>query len=187
MGESRIKNYIQYGLGFDTFEGSIIVHVTYPQKWKVVEIEEGNPIKTFYEQSTGRQYYWIDDNMDLDVILDEIDETINLNKDLQARFDLLKEKVEELHRLFIEKDLEELRTMEFTFKKKKPKGKKALTNKKTEEVKAEIVEYKDETEANNSYIDNKVDELDETDSVIESDIDKKIAEAMKKNKRKTGE
>lgn len=201
MGENRIKKYLPYGLGFDMLENTLVVHIKYPNKWKVMEPTEGSSLKTFFDKPSGRQYYWIDDSSDMDEILDSIDDTIEFNKDMEERMKLLKEKIEELHTLFSEKDLEELNTLEFVFASKKKKtttkGKKTKTLEETiTETKAEVTVDSETSEVNinrksfdgeQDYFIPKKEESESEGEAFESDIDKKIANAMKNNRRKTGE
>lgn len=185
MGTSRIKEYIPYEFGFDILEGTIVAHVKYPKKWKVVDLDENSPLKTFLDTPSGRQYYWADSNMDLDIILDAIDETVEFNKDMEARIALLCEKIEELNKLFSEKDLTELQKLEFTFKTDEPVKKTKKTKKKKEEILSDNNEVVEEKLPILETLQTDIEETDNTE-VTESLIDEKVANAMK-SKRKIGE
>ena len=57
--------------------------------------------------------------MDVEKVFELIDETIEYNKDIEAKSELFKQKIDEMRKIFLEEDLQTLRTMEFKMKKKK--------------------------------------------------------------------
>lgn len=97
-------------------------------------------------------------------VITTIEETIQYNRELQEKVELLNAKIAELSTIFAVRDIEELRTLEFTFKNKK---KKPQSKSKKTESKLKAVEEKEE--------DN-----------VETDMDKMIAESIKKKNMMEG-
>lgn len=117
----------------DSDKSTMVVSLKYPKNWKVIKPDETSNIKTFSDG--GSTYYWVDDSVDISSILDLIEETIELNKDLEERVKLLQVKVEELKDIFMEEDLEKLKKIRFVFTA--PRRRKSSTKKTTEAQKKE--------------------------------------------------
>ena len=114
-----------YKINFNIYEGTVIISLEYPKDWTVLEINSSD-IQTTSEN--GRQFYWVPLQMDVEKVFELIDETIEYNKDIEAKSELFKQKIDEMRKIFLEEDLQTLRTMEFKMKKKKLPKKKWQTN-----------------------------------------------------------
>ena len=180
-----------YKINFNIYEGTVIISLEYPKDWTVLEINSSD-IQTTSEN--GRQFYWVPLQMDVEKVFELIDETIEYNKDIEAKSELFKQKIDEMRKIFLEEDLQTLRTMEFKMKKKKLPKKKA-----TEEKENNITEVNDADNGKQTPSENKQEEvvtesvkeenmvsLEETNSKVKepTEIDKMIEQAVKEKTRK---
>ena len=185
-----------YKINFNIYEGTVIISLEYPKDWTVLEINSSD-IQTTSEN--GRQFYWVPLQMDVEKVFELIDETIEYNKDIEAKSELFKQKIDEMRKIFLEEDLQTLRTqtlrtMEFKMKKKKLPKKKV-----TEEKENNITEVNDTANVKQTPSENKQEEvitepvkeenmvsLEETNSKVKepTEIDKMIEEAVKEKQEK---
>lgn len=180
-----------YKINFNIYEGTVIISLEYPKDWTVLEINSSD-IQTTSEN--GRQFYWVPLQMDVEKVFELIDETIEYNKDIEAKSELFKQKIDEMRKIFLEEDLQTLRTMEFKMKKKKLPKKKV-----TEEKENNITEVNDTANVKQTPSENKQEEvitepvkeenmvsLEETNSKIKepTEIDKMIEQAVKEKQEK---
>lgn len=180
-----------YKINFNIYEGTVIISLEYPKDWTILEINSSD-IQTTSEN--GRQFYWVPLQMDVEKVFELIDETIEYNKDIEAKSELFKQKIDEMRKIFLEEDLQTLRTMEFKMKKKKLPKKKA-----TEEKENNITEVNDAANGTQTPSENKQEEvitepvkeenmvsLEETNSKVKepTEIDKMIEQAVKEKQEK---
>lgn len=180
-----------YKINFNIYEGTVIISLEYPKDWTVLEINSSD-IQTTSEN--GRQFYWVPLQMDVEKVFELIDETIEYNKDIEAKSELFKQKIDEMRKIFLEEDLQTLRTMEFKMKKKKLPKKKV-----TEEKENDITEVNDAANGKQTPSENKQEEvitepvkeenmvsLEETNSKVKepTEIDKMIEQAVKEKQEK---
>ena len=180
-----------YKINFNIYEGTVIISLEYPKDWTVLEINSSD-IQTTSEN--GRQFYWVPLQMDVEKVFELIDETIEYNKDIEAKSELFKQKIDEMRQIFLEEDLQTLRTMEFKMKKKKFPKKKV-----TEEKENNITEVNDAANGKQTPSENKQEEvitepvkeenmvsLEETNSKVKepTEIDKMIEQAVKEKQEK---
>lgn len=180
-----------YKINFNIYEGTVIISLEYPKDWTILEINSSD-IQTTSEN--GRQFYWVPLQMDVEKVFELIDETIEYNKDIEAKSELFKQKIDEMRKIFLEEDLQTLRTMEFKMKKKKLPKKKVI-----EEKENNITEVNDTANGKQTPSENKQEEvitetvkeenmvsLEETNSKVKepTEIDKMIEQAVKEKTRK---
>lgn len=180
-----------YKINFNIYEGTVIISLEYPKDWTILEINSSD-IQTTSEN--GRQFYWVPLQMDVEKVFELIDETIEYNKDIEAKSELFKQKIDEMRKIFLEEDLQTLRTMEFKMKKKKFPKKKV-----TEEKENNITEVNDAANGKQTPSENKQEEvitepvkeenmvsLEETNSKVKepTEIDKMIEQAVKEKQEK---
>lgn len=180
MGDNRIIALSEYQIAMETIvdsdKSTMVVSLKYPKNWKVIKPDETSNIKTFSDG--GSTYYWVDDSVDISSILDLIDETIELNKDLEERVKLLQVKVEELKDIFMEEDLEKLKKIRFVFtaprRRKSSTKKVATTQKKETKVDSKKDEKKDKSKPNGDVDSTKADKKDEpkTETTVGGDNNK---------------
>lgn len=180
-----------YKINFNIYEGTVIISLEYPKDWTILEINSSD-IQTTSEN--GRQFYWVPLQMDVEKVFELIDETIEYNKDIEAKSELFKQKIDEMRKIFLEEDLQTLRTMEFKMKKKKLPKKKV-----TEDKENNITEVNDAANGKQTPSENKQEEvitesvkeenmvsLEETNSKVKepTEIDKMIEQAVKEKQGK---
>lgn len=180
-----------YKINFNIYEGTVIISLEYPKDWTILEINSSD-IQTTSEN--GRQFYWVPLQMDVEKVFELIDETIEYNKDIEAKSELFKQKIDEMRKIFLEEDLQTLRTMEFKMKKKKFPKKKV-----TEEKENNITEVNDAANGKQTPSENKQEEvitepvkeenmvsLEETNNKVKepTEIDKMIEQAVKEKQEK---
>lgn len=137
MSNERLLKFSEYNIGVNIYDGTVIISVQYPEKWKVVPFEN-DKIENVVKD--GICYYGIPVNEDVDEVFDIIDTTIKFNKDLEKKAELFNKKIGELKELFVAETLEDLETLEFKIKRKK------IRNAKNQPKKVDNVNDKEETE-----------------------------------------
>lgn len=180
-----------YKINFNIYEGTVIISLEYPKDWTVLQVNS-NDIQTTSEN--GRQFYWVPLQTDVEKVFELIDETIEYNKDIEAKSELFKQKIDEMRKIFLEEDLQTLRTMEFKMKKKKLPKKKVMEGKEdniTEvdnlvDNKEKLSENKQEEVVTESVKEENMVSLEETNSKVKepTEIDKMIEQAVKEKTRK---
>ena len=180
-----------YKINFNIYEGTVIISLEYPKDWTVLQVNS-NDIQTTSEN--GRQFYWVPLQTDVEKVFELIDETIEYNKDIEAKSELFKQKIDEMRKIFLEEDLQTLRTMEFKMKKKKLPKKKVMEGKEdniTEvdnvvDNKEKLSENKQEEVVTESVKEENMVSLEETNSRVKepTEIDKMIEQAVKEKTRK---
>lgn len=180
-----------YKINFNIYEGTVIISLEYPKDWTILEINSSD-IQTTSEN--GRQFYWVPLQMDVEKVFELIDETIEYNKDIEAKSELFKQKIDEMRKIFLEEDLHTLKTMEFKMKKKKLPKKKVMEGKEDN-----ITEVNDAANGKQTPSENKQEEvitepvkeenmvsLEETNSKVKepTEIDKMIEQAVKEKQGK---
>ena len=132
----RIKEIEPYFKSLNMVDGTTVILVKFPNKWKIFNAEE---ITETYNVYTGKKenvdgtFFLSETANGVDCIFDAINEVINQNKTFEEKAVLLEQKANELSNLFLVEPLEKLRTLEFTFPVKKS------TRKPKNEAKKEVV------------------------------------------------
>lgn len=180
-----------YKINFNIYEGTVIISLEYPKDWTILEIKSDD-IQTTSEN--GRQFYWIPLQTDIEKVFELIDETIEYNKDIEAKSELFKQKIDEMRQLFLEEDLQTLKTMEFKIKKKKLPKKKVTEEKEyntievndTVDDKQKPSEDKQEEVISETVKEEKMVSLEETNSKLKepTEIDKMIEQAVMEKEHK---
>ncbi len=157
----RIKNLEEYNPEFIFKEGAFRLSVQFKKNWKPILPEDKDVVGYKYDETINRHLYasMIED---IEKIFDLIDETVSVNKEMEKKVSLYKEKVKELQELFLSDiPYEKLAYLKFVFEEQKKGNKKkkkaTLTEEDTEDTQI-IGEVKEE-----------------------SDIDKKINEVLKED------
>lgn len=180
-----------YKINFNIYEGTVIISLEYPKDWTVLQVNS-NDIQTTSEN--GRQFYWVPLQTDVEKVFELIDETIEYNKDIEAKSELFKQKIDEMRKIFLEEDLHTLKTMEFKMKKKKLPKKRVMEGKEdniTEignvvDNKEKLSENKQEEVVTESVKEENMVSLEETNSKVKepTEIDKMIEQAVKEKQGK---
>lgn len=140
MLQERIKRIAQYFRGIEMTGGLFIVKVQYKDKWAAYPTQDKETIRVAKsdEEPNVWFYYAQADSIDMEMIFDLIDETIEMNESVRLKIELLKSKVEELKQLFDSEPLSKLERLEFTFAEEKKTKSKRKYNKKAKETNEEI-------------------------------------------------
>ena len=103
----------------------IYVRITFPKGWGISEVTEHNyNVRAVKDEIPGYFYFMGEMNVGFDNIFDAIEYNIRFNQEAQIKVNLLREKIEELKKIFEEEDINVLKTIEFKYKKKKETNKK---------------------------------------------------------------
>ena len=110
-----------------------------PEKWTfpVADIEKAYDVKV-NKMEGGAVGFFSDISSGADALFDAVEYAINLNVEMEERLSLLREKIEDLKKLFMTESLSKLKRIDFVFKAEK-KTSLAGGKKKTAPVQ-EIVE-----------------------------------------------
>lgn len=126
----QLKRLSDYKVGFNIYEGTIIISVVYPDTWTVLETKNESIQTT---KDAGRTYYWVNMEVNVDEIFHLIDETIAYNREIEEKAELFKVMIAKLQQVFIDNDLDSLRNLEFTVKKNEERKKRRPRKRKKEE------------------------------------------------------
>lgn len=117
----KIRDYFN-SINLSSENEIIYVRVQFPKGWGCSEVTEHNfNVKCVKDEVPGYFYFFADMEVGFDKVFDAIEYNIQFNQEAQEKVSLLKEKIEELKYIFENEDIEVLKTLEFKYKKKKPK------------------------------------------------------------------
>lgn len=137
--QKKLIQLSEYKCSFKYVDSYFLVSVTYPESWSIIPSEDRS---IEVAEENGVTFYAAPIETDIEVAFTLIDGTIAYNLDVEKKMNLLKYNIGKLQELFAEKDLEELETIEFTFKEKKKKiGRPRLTEKEIAARKKEKKSY----------------------------------------------
>lgn len=159
--QDRIESMKPYFRGIEMYNEAIMVKVVFPDNWKCYPSDDGR-IKVAQSEDPSNpnlMYYYADSkDASYDDIFTLIEGTVNANKDIILKLELLREKVDELKEIFSSRPYKELQRLEFTFKpEKKTRGRKKKEDKepkKAENNEASQMEPENNTEENAENGDN---------------------------------
>lgn len=129
--QKKLIQLSEYKCSFKYVESYFLVSMVYPESWSVIPSED-RTIEVADED--GVTFYAAPIETDIENAFKLIDDTIAYNLDVEKKMALLKYNIGKLQELFAEKDLEELETIEFTFKSKKTSKSTAVQPKKTKKT-----------------------------------------------------
>lgn len=160
--QERVMKLENYRPDITFKDGAFILKIRFNRSWRVIEPQDKERIAFAKDNNTEGLYWYVAHIEDVDELFDLIDETIEVNQELERKRDLYKSKVDELKELFLSDiTYEKLCTLEFTFAKQKKE--KAQKRKKTEPKSIESLDVADEPQ---------------TVETAESEIDIKVKQAL---------
>lgn len=106
----KIEKYFQL---FTITEGVAYILMKYPDKWVMPKIKT-NKIEIKKDDKLG-VYYYTTLNNDPEILFKLAENTIELNRKIEEKRQLLLEKMDELKRLFANEDLEKLKGLKYDF------------------------------------------------------------------------
>ena len=165
--EEKLISLSEYGVNFRTYKDNFIVSITFKDGWSIIKPSD-EKIKFLKDNEKSNTYYYATevskDTTHLEGIFETIDETINHNKEVEEKVVLLKEKIDELSKLFVDTPISELKRLEFKIPPQKKTGQSSKKKKETQ------VRSKEKKEL----------EVKNEETSVENDIDKKIKISMEK-------
>lgn len=138
MLQDKINEIKPYFKSLESYNDALIVRVQFPPKWAVFSSDDGL-IKPAPSENAAHEFFYYGDvnKVSLEDIFDFIKNTIEVNESLEIKAKMLVEKVNELKKLFEEKKLDELKTLQFTFSKPKKTKRKYTRKNKIEDKQQE--------------------------------------------------
>lgn len=133
MLQDKINEIKPYFKSLESYNDALIVRVQFPSKWVVFPSDDGL-IKPAPSDNAAHEFFYYGDvnKVSLEDIFDFIKNTIEINESMEIKAKMLVEKVNELKKLFEEKSLDEIKTLQFTFGKVQKPKRKYTRKKKTE-------------------------------------------------------
>lgn len=182
----QVEDYIsqigEYFKGIEKFNDALIVRIQLPDKWGVYPSADGR-IKPAVSETTPNEYFYYGDSgeVKLEEIFQLIIETIQMNKDVLIKIELLKDKVNELKELFDTKTLEELKTLKFVTEKPKAKRTKRKYTRRSKVATNEPEQPLDESKRKEE--DNSEEKQEKKSNVEKQDKTTKVVEQEKDNNK----
>ena len=156
--QERVKKLEQYRPDISFRDGAFILKIRFNHSWRVIEPQDKELIAFAQDNNTTGLYWYVAHIEDVDELFDLIDETIEVNQELERKRELYKQKVNDLKELFLsDVTYEKLCTLEFTFARQKKT--KSVKTKKPETKGIESLDVAEEVqgiETGESEIDIKV-------------------------------
>lgn len=146
---SRIEEYF-INMRVDKDEDAILVLVKFPASWQISNQKEIlNKYKVQIGDGGNGIFFGTERENGAEVVFDAIEFVIDFNKTLQEKQTLLKEKSEELVKLFTEEPLDRLKNLRFVIDTEEKAEKEDERLKETEKVEEKVpeVEVKKEKES----------------------------------------
>lgn len=172
--QDRIKELDEYRPDISYRDGAFILKIKFKAGWSVIESEDKRV--AYSEDSNVKGLHWYVSNIeDADMIFDLIEETIAVNKEMEKKLLLYKEKVKELQELFLSDiPYEKLITLQFTFPDNTKKGK---SKQRQKQILQDDIVSEDKVNSPDTIV-SEVSVPTEIKETEINDIDKKIAEAL---------
>lgn len=117
--QDRIKKIEPYFKGLEYIGDYVLVKALFKKNWTILPSDDDSIKISNDDDDKYLFYYYSNKSVDYNKIFDLIDKTISFNMDSEKKVSLLKEKIEELRKLFIEHDIDTLKNLKFTFDKKR--------------------------------------------------------------------
>lgn len=169
--QKKLIQLSEYRCSFKYVDSYFLVSVIYPDTWSIIPSEDRS---IEIAEENGTTFYAAPIDTDIEVAFNLIDDTISYNLDIEKKMALLKYNIGKLQELFSEKDLDELETIEFTFKPKSVKVSKSSSQKRQQKKTVRKVSQKKKEEAltqdeyaeGNEKLEKQADEEDLTNVLI---------------------
>lgn len=135
--EESIKSCSEYFIAMNITIDHITVMLDFPETWQIENFMENKDGVNVIKKNDNYYVVGLFEN-GFDVIFDVIDMIIKINKEMEEKTKLLKEKAQELTELFLNSSLEELQNLEFQLNKPKEEKKNNKKIKQNKEVNTKI-------------------------------------------------
>jgi hypothetical protein len=142
--QKRMLDYVKYGMTIKTSkaegEDYFVVGLQFDRGWDIITPDPETGVRCVNPDTGGGVFYFTKVENGVNPVFDCIDETIRYNEDIARKIELLKQKVEELKKLFETESYEYLSHIQFVYvNENKGAGKKGRPSKKKTETK-EVVQ-----------------------------------------------
>lgn len=117
--QERIKKIEPCFKGLEYIGDYILVKTVYKKNWNVLPSDNELVKVSIDDDDKTLFYYYSNKNTDYNNIFDLIEKTIKFNMESENKVSLLKEKIEELRKLFLEYDIDTLKKLKFSFDTKR--------------------------------------------------------------------
>lgn len=179
MGKSfqeRVKDLEEYNPNITFKDGAFILRIKFKKSWTVMEPDNPEEVAYGTDDHDKTWHIYVSTIENSDKVFDLIDETIAVNREMEKKIGLYKEKVKELQELFLSDiPYDKLVQIQFTFPEKKNKNKKG--KQQVSEV-SEVIETPEKEPETNSIINNVVEETEPAEEKGTSYIDQQIAKVI---------
>ena len=166
--QKKLIQLSEYRCSFKYVDSYFLISVIYPEAWSIIPSEDKS---IEIAEENGTTFYAAPIETDIEVAFNLIDDTISYNLDIEKKMALLKYNIGKLQELFAEKDLDELETIEFTFKQKSTKQtvqkmQKKRSGRKVSAKKKEETLTQDDYVEESSKLESRTNEKDLTNVLI---------------------
>lgn len=117
--QNRFISFEKLSPSIEFYGGKTIVSVIYRNGWRVLKSNNEKIKIAGDEENEMKYFYYADADIDINLIFDEIENTIKFNSEIEDKKNLLIEKINELKEIFETEDLSVLKTITFKYKKKR--------------------------------------------------------------------
>lgn len=182
MGKSfqeRVKDLEEYNPNITFKDGAFILRIQFKKSWSIMEPDNPDEVAYGTDDHDKTWHIYVSTIENSDKVFDLIDETIAVNREMEKKVSLYKEKVKELQELFLSDiPYDKLVQIQFTFPEKKGKNKKGKTQaSETNEI-SETNETTPKNTETNSIINNVVEDTEPAEEKGTSYIDQQIAKVI---------
>lgn len=128
--QERLIELAEYGIGFNMYDGSYLVNITYKDGWSVIKPSDDTITFMSDKEKANTYYYSAPITTDMENVFTAIYETISYNKEMEQKLVLFKERIEELQEIFASEPLSRLKALSFVIpaEKKSARGKSEKKN-----------------------------------------------------------
>lgn len=175
MGKSfqeRVKALQDFRPNIEFRDGAFVMRIHFNKAWKILLPDDPEKVAYLGDENEPDLHWYASAIDDSDLVFDLIEQTIEVNKEMEKKITLYREKVKELQELFLsDMPYNKLTTLTFTF----PSQKKAKKKASKETVASEET---DGTSSDNRGLNEKGTEACDTAPTVPSYIDEQISRAI---------
>ena len=175
MGKSfqeRVKALQDFRPNIEFRDGAFAIRIHFNKAWKILLPDDPEKVAYLEDENEPDLHWYASAIDDSDLVFDLIEQTIEVNKEMEKKITLYREKVKELQELFLsDMPYNKLTTLAFTF----PSQKK---NKKKASKETAALGDTDGASSDNRGLDENGTEACETVPTVPSYIDERISKAI---------
>jgi hypothetical protein len=173
--QERVKALQDFRPNIEFRDDAFILKIRFNKAWTVLEPEDPKKVAYSADENKPGLHWYVSTIENSDLVFDLIEQTIEVNKEMEKKITLYKEKVKELQELFLSDiPYNKLTTLEFTFPPQKKAKKKVLKEVITTEEAGNATCAKSEMK----MVEVDEDEPDNGAPTVSSYIDEQISKAI---------